>query len=386
MGGGAYARVFLFTLENDQQVVGRVVLPVRETAKTEAEVASMILVRACTRIPVPQVYLYCSTPHNPVGAEWILMQYMPGRPLGDCFENLTYLQKIRVGTDLALVMSSLYKIKASQCGSISRMRRKHSISCLKKESIFPRALSHPIYAASTSSHLGGLNVPAIIHEGFSIGPVNDLTFLSYPHQIPPQLCGPFDSERQFLAAFAFLGYPPTRADNKLDRWAFAKTLEVYDVVASLYRQSEVSPLFPEPFHFAHGDLSEGNILIDPGTGEITGIIDWEMAGFRPAWLSAVAAGWFNDDSERFLMTDDQSARGDYSEETPTDALVRAHFRLKLAELDEELFRHHLQGIELRALFYACCNEYAGNTEIWLEKYNDHWPEGTLSLRLHGMAQ
>jgi len=36
---------FLFTLEDDQQLVGRVVLPVRETAKTEAEVASMILVR-----------------------------------------------------------------------------------------------------------------------------------------------------------------------------------------------------------------------------------------------------------------------------------------------------------------------------------------------------
>jgi len=60
--------------------------------------------------------------------------------------------------------------------------------------------------------------------------------------------------------------------------------------------------------------------------------------------------------------------------TPSDAVVRAHFRLRLAELDERIFRHHVQGIELRALFYACCNECAGNTEIWLEKYMDHeWP-------------
>jgi hypothetical protein len=42
-------------------------------------------------------------------------------------------------------------------------------------------------------------------------------------------------------------------------------------------------------------------------------------------------------------------------------MVRAHFRLRLAELDERIFRHHLQGIELRALFYACCNESEGNT-------------------------
>jgi Phosphotransferase enzyme family len=114
-----------------------------------------------------------------------------------------------------------------------------------------------------------------------VGPVNDLTFLSYPHQIPPHHCGPFDSERQFLAAFAFLGYPSTRGRNKLGRWAFEKMFEVYDVVALLYRQSEVSPFSPEIFHFAHGDLNEGNILIDPETGGITGIIDWEMAGFRP---------------------------------------------------------------------------------------------------------
>ena len=89
-----------------------------------------------------------------------------------------------------------------------------------------------------------------------------------------------------------------------------KTLEVYDVVAPLYRQSET-------FHFAHGDPSEANILIDPDTGVISGIVDWEMAGFRPAWLSAVAAGLFDDDSERFLMTDDQSERGNYSNEDPT---------------------------------------------------------------------
>jgi hypothetical protein len=31
----------------------------------------------------------------------------------------------------------------------------------------------------------------------------------------------------------------------------------------------------------HGDLSEMNILADPRTGEITGIIDWAEAGIQP---------------------------------------------------------------------------------------------------------
>jgi hypothetical protein len=33
----------------------------------------------------------------------------------------------------------------------------------------------------------------------------------------------------------------------------------------------------DDFHFSHGDLHEGNILIDPQSGAITGVIDWLLA-------------------------------------------------------------------------------------------------------------
>jgi hypothetical protein len=39
----AYPRVFLLSLEGDFQVVGRVILPVLESVKTEAEIAAMEL-------------------------------------------------------------------------------------------------------------------------------------------------------------------------------------------------------------------------------------------------------------------------------------------------------------------------------------------------------
>ena len=45
LDAGSYARAFLFSLENGIQVVGRVMLPVRESIKTEAEVAAIELVR-----------------------------------------------------------------------------------------------------------------------------------------------------------------------------------------------------------------------------------------------------------------------------------------------------------------------------------------------------
>jgi hypothetical protein len=152
-------------------------------------------------------------------------------------------------------------------------------------------------------------------------------------------------------------------------------LEVYDIVLALYRRSDESRS-SETFHFAHGDLSDWNILIDPDTGAVTGLIDWEMAGFRPAWLAASAPGWFDDDSERFVMTEDQDERGNYNEETLADAVVRARYELTLATSDLKLFCHHLQGLELRALFYACCNRYPANTEGYLLKYMElEWPMG-----------
>jgi hypothetical protein len=68
MDGGSYARVSLFTLEDDQKVVGRVVLPVRETVKTEAEVAAMELVRGTVPLVLLQShmnqYSFSTHPHT----------------------------------------------------------------------------------------------------------------------------------------------------------------------------------------------------------------------------------------------------------------------------------------------------------------------------------
>lgn len=334
----------------------------REAVKTEAEVAAMDMVRSRTNIPVPQVYLYCSSPQNPVRAEWILMEYIRGETLGDCFGSLTFQQKMRTATELAIIMSSLFNIKAARSGSLN-------LKCGRDDRDF--CLHSLRYHLDTPNNLNTLTTSADSHLG--VGPINDVTFLDYPRQVSPSRCGPFRSELEFLEAFAFRGHPPTRSDDKLERWAFEKVFEVYHAVRPLYRGfgSSSNADQGDTFHFSHGDLSSWNVLVDPESGGITGVIDWEMAGFRPAWLAAVGCGWFNDDSDRFLMTDDQDGRLGYAEDTPADTRLRAHFRLQLAERSMELFRHYWLGVELRAIFYSLCHEYPGNAEVWLEKYKNH---------------
>ena len=102
---------------------------------------------ARTSIPVPKVYLYCSTPKNPVRAEWILMEYMPGLCLADGFEQLTYEQKLRTATDVAEIMFSLFNITSADCGSISPHTEGRSDESLSHISprypLIPQSQSHP---------------------------------------------------------------------------------------------------------------------------------------------------------------------------------------------------------------------------------------------------
>jgi hypothetical protein len=211
---------------------------------------------------------------------------------------------------------------------------------------------------------------------FLIGPINDIQFLDLKYKVPAASCGPFVSERQFLEAIAFRGIPPTRDSHKLKRWPFERILEIYDVVRPLYHM----PSHNSTFHFAHGDLSKVNIHLDPDTGAITGILDWEMSGFRPAWLSAAAPTWFDDDSPRFVVDDDQDGPYGYENETEDDAKLREHFRSELAAQNPDLLKHFLEGVELRAMFYNLCNELPTNTTSWLQRYEKYeWNVATRGL-------
>ncbi len=55
-----------------------------------------------------------------------------------------------------------------------------------------------------------------------------------------------------------------------------------------------------PYTFTHGDLNDHNIMVDGAAGNVTGILDWEMAGYFPAWWEyASATTWATskDDAE-----------------------------------------------------------------------------------------
>ncbi|KAH6620851.1 hypothetical protein B0J18DRAFT_209400 [Chaetomium sp. MPI-SDFR-AT-0129] len=65
----------------------------------------------------------------------------------------------------------------------------------------------------------------------------------------------------------------------------------------------------DEFIFCHNDLSQQNVIVDPGALKINAIIDWEYAGFYPEYFEmafytrlgpSVAIGDEVDDSEKLL--------------------------------------------------------------------------------------
>jgi aminoglycoside phosphotransferase (APT) family kinase protein len=87
-------------------------------------------------------------------------------------------------------------------------------------------------------------------------------------------------------------------------------------------------------------LHDGNILIDPTTGKITGIIDWECAGFRPWWTGVAGVGWLEEDRERFLFGADRPNNfaddNSNSSKPGSDGYLRAFFRTELHKESERI--------------------------------------------------
>lgn len=159
---------------------------------------------ALTDLPVPEVFLHQSNPGNPVKAEWILVQHMPGTMLSNCYDDFTKGQAFLAAGGVARIMSTLFSITANRCGSIIPQQGDLNIS----HSSIKSGSGSPIQSISSQSD----NVPNL---NLAIGPVNDSTLLFYPNQLPPDICGPFKTEKEWMEGFTYLGIPGTRVAGDL---------------------------------------------------------------------------------------------------------------------------------------------------------------------------
>ncbi|KAF9474276.1 kinase-like protein [Pholiota conissans] len=379
----AYARVYMFKLPG-YNVVARLVAPLKPLFKTEGEVGAMDFVRSATSLPVPKVFAYCSEATNPVGVEWVLMEYMPGIEMGDAWDGMTLTQKRRLALDLVDLYDQLSRLRAAGIGSIY-----HSVYSVDDRNIvvksiigdkchtrYPRSPRwRPLSAESLTLLKTHCSYP--VKDGYNLGPLNDISILNYKLSIPSysQTMPVFTTE-EYVRLVSFNGNPTTRSDFDLP--TREKFVELFQSLHTLYCDTTV--LGPRKaafgFCFSHGDLHEGNIFIDPQSGEITGIIDWEAAAFRPMWEAVSGVGWFAEDTQRFIYSSEDPEN--FADDTTEDAKLRAFFRNKLYDRNPDLFSCFYGGIELRAILAAATDipRPIGQSELFLRRYyyEGYWNE------------
>lgn len=116
---GGFNRVLQVTMLDDTQVLARLPYPSTEPKQlaVASEVATLALLRA-HGLPVPRVYAYSTDAKSPVGSEYMIMEKLPGRPLGDRWFELSDRERLKVLLQLVQLEAKLHAIELPASGSI----------------------------------------------------------------------------------------------------------------------------------------------------------------------------------------------------------------------------------------------------------------------------
>jgi aminoglycoside phosphotransferase (APT) family kinase protein len=254
-------------VESQLPYVFRVTLPVEPFYKTASEVATISYIREHTSVPVPRIVVHSPTAENELGFEWILMEKVPGVSLKTVWGEMDMETKERV----TRVVAQFVKQFHDRC----------SFDVIGNLYFREALLDKTVRTIPTTD------------DKFVIGPtVTAFLFAGGRKLRLPRNLGPYSDDAEYMAALAnaeaedikFLQSPEARTYADFDEDVANDTPEIEEALRELQEVwSTLFQLHPRPFALTHHDLSLSNILVDPATYKITGIVDWECTGTRPRW-------------------------------------------------------------------------------------------------------
>ncbi|KAF8344493.1 phosphotransferase enzyme family-domain-containing protein [Amanita rubescens] len=272
---GAFNKLFAITVSNNgstlvsPQYIFRATAPVEPFFKTAGEVATHSYLQEHTSIPVPRIIAHSSTSDNEVGCEWTLMEKVPGVALADAWSDID--------------LETKSKVTRSVVGYVRQLR---DLRCFT-------GIGNLYFREEINTFNAAVRVLCTEDEKYVLGPlVTPYMFAGGRKLRVPRDLGPYSNDAEYIASLAaseledmkLLLSPDSRLYSDFDEDLAEDAEDIIQVLNKL--QPVLSVLFPsQPRNFAlqHHDLSLRNILVDPATYQITGIIDWECVGTRPHW-------------------------------------------------------------------------------------------------------
>ena len=141
------------------------------------------------------------------------------------------------------------------------------------------------------------------HNQYIVGPILDPLFFLYRRLYLPADRGPYRTSREWMTAEINLQRTWAKTGPLIKTLTNCEDFDAYDwdsdcdeeapemtrllndyqdILPSIFAADEGN----SPYVIHHHDLSLANILIDPNTYEVTGILDWEMIQVVPEWKSS----------------------------------------------------------------------------------------------------
>ncbi|KAI0190544.1 kinase-like domain-containing protein [Astrocystis sublimbata] len=213
-----------------------------DLAKLRSEVTVMQLIKEKSQLPVPHIFAYEANIDNPVGAPFILMEFLPG--------------------NTAMDAAGGYEVHKGEIPSVYRTGFHRSVAKCQVQ--------------ITALRFSKIGTVVRTREGeYEIGPF-------------PDIGGPFDSATTFFAAWVqHLKFPHTE-DQILKMMGEGPANRVLAAIKKFPSQlkavvDQMSCDNYGPFPLCHADFFHSNIVVDENF-QILGIIDWEGACTLPLQL------------------------------------------------------------------------------------------------------
>ncbi|GFF69840.1 hypothetical protein IFM47457_02487 [Aspergillus lentulus] len=284
---GGFNRVFIFTLNNAEQLVARLPFPLAGPTKltTASEVATIRYLQAKTSIPVPRVLDWhndAADADNLIGTEYIIMDHAAGVPLREKWHEMTGDQQVRCI---------------------------HAIYRTIKEAV---DLEFPAFGSIYFNNTLDSQYSKYLDDDFCIGPHCSTRYWDcnpgedrYHDNAKPNH-GPWTSLEEYCDGLIDAGISRVPAANtEVEKKPFyhgsvqthLRLLEdarivLRQIAADSRIQSAASPLL------FHPDLHMRNIFVsEDNPSLITGIIDWQAASIEPAF-------WYSDEVPDFATGDE----------------------------------------------------------------------------------
>ncbi|KIM73699.1 hypothetical protein PILCRDRAFT_828925 [Piloderma croceum F 1598] len=267
LGEGSFHKVYRILRSHGPLMVVRVARPCMARDKMESEVATMKYL-AGHNFPVPKIYAWDSG-LNATGAEYMVMEKVPGHSADSLWDNLSLSDKKKIVTQVAQHLLAAFQLQFDQAGSLYLSHAAHT--------------SNPYYVG-----------PIVTSTFFQVE--DGLLVYSDWHVADgiQKFRGPFSNTADWLSHSlrAEIFALKSTHDHEFD--ANAALANMDDAVIPLMKSPHM------PFSFRFDDISLKNIMID-GTCQITGFIDLECTMIAPLWECATVPIWLlpEDDADGF---------------------------------------------------------------------------------------